>query len=158
MTGSSSLTAFHSHAGVASHQLLGELPSVDQTKRISVDLSILSSGRSSATSLLAGCLWSEQANDAQFSHRGGALWRIVGKSRKTDTLCKSTPCLFDCLGLGKRKPVALLSLWPSAALQEVVKEQRGATEKRQTAGACRQCCSRHANFKEGFLKVFLHTP
>lgn len=122
--GSSILTAFYSHTGVASHQLLGELPSAVQTACISVDLSIPSSGRSSVTSLLAGFLSSEQANDAQFSHSGDAFWRIVRKSRKRDTLCKSTPCLFDCLGLGKRKPVALLSLWPSAALQEVVKEQR----------------------------------
>jgi len=69
--GSSSLTAFLSHAAVAIHQLLGELPSVDQTKCISVDLSIPPSGRGSAASVLAGCLWSKQADDARFSHSGG---------------------------------------------------------------------------------------
>lgn len=67
--GSSSLTAFHPHAGAASHQLLGELPSVDQTKDLSVDLSIPPSGRRNTTSPLAGCLWSERAKDALFSHR-----------------------------------------------------------------------------------------
>lgn len=120
---------------------------------MSVDLSIPPSGRSSTTAQLAGYLWSKQANDAHFSLSGDALWGIAGKSRKKGTRCKSTPCLFDCLGLGKRKPVAFLSLWPSGALQEVVKEQRGATGTRQAAGACRQCCSRHADSKEGILRV-----
>lgn len=123
LMGSFSLAAFHPGAGVASHQLLGELPSVDQTKHTCAAPSIPPSGRRRATSLLAGCLRSAQASDAQCSRSGGALWAIVAKSRKTDALCKSTPCLSDCLGLGKRKPVALLSLWPSAARQEVVREQ-----------------------------------
>lgn len=100
--GSSSLTAFHSHAGLASHQLLGEVPSAIQTKLTAVDLSIPPSGRSTATSLLA-CGPSKPRDDAQFSHSGDALWRSVGKSRKKDTLCKSAPRLFDCLGLGKKE-------------------------------------------------------
>lgn len=101
LMGFSGFRVFHFHAGVASHHLLGELPSAVPTTHISVDLSIPPSGRSSA--LLAGCLWSKQANDAQFSHCGDALWRIVRTSRKKDALCKSTPCLLDCLELGKRE-------------------------------------------------------
>lgn len=61
--GSSSLTAFHCHAGVASHRLLGEVPSAVQPKPLPVDLSVPPSGRSSVTSLLAGGPRSARADE-----------------------------------------------------------------------------------------------
>lgn len=147
--GSSSLTAFHPHAGAASHQLLGELPSADQDQR-------------SFCRPVHPSLWQEKRDFSACrmpvvrARQGCPVfspsrcsWRIVGKSGKKDTLCKSPPCLF---GLGKRKPVAFLSPQPSAARREVVKEQRWASEKRQIAGACRQGCPDSLISKRVFKK------